>query len=249
MLDFQASLIFPTHAVPPAGPLPAGGELLSVATPDGQKLVGVHIPAEKPPKVRTLLLGFGGNAWNGQDVAEYLHELYPNHDVVAFHYRGYAPSTGAPSARALIADAPLVYDTAVERLKPSRVIGIGFSIGSGVAARLSSHRKLDGLILVTPFDSLKAVAQSMYPWLPIGRFFEHEIDAAAALADSRVPVAIVTAEHDEIVPSARTEALRGRIPDLVFDRTIAGAGHNDIYARSDFQEAMREALAAIWRTK
>jgi len=31
----------------------------------------------------------------------------------------------------------------------------------------------------------------------------------------------------------------------VFDRTIARAGHNDIYSRSDFQEAMRAALAAV----
>ena len=31
------------------------------------------------------------------------------------------------------------------------------------------------------------------------------------------------------------------------DRTIGGAGHNDIYARSNFHEAMREALAAVSR--
>jgi pimeloyl-ACP methyl ester carboxylesterase len=192
-----------------------------------------------------LLLGFGGNAWNGQDVAEYLHQLFPDEDVVAFHYRGYAPSEGAPSAEALIADAPLVYDLAVERLKPRRVIAVGFSIGSGIAATLASERKVDGLILVTPFDSLKAVAQSMYPWLPIGPFFEHEIDAASAIEQTDVPVAIVAAERDEIVPLERTDALRQRVRNLVFDRTIAGAGHNDIYARSDFQDAMREALSRI----
>ena len=62
---------------------------------------------------------------------------------------------------ALIVDAPLVYDAAVARVKPRRIIAIGFSIGSGVAARLAATRKLDGLFLVTPFDSLRAVAQSM----------------------------------------------------------------------------------------
>src|SRR5206468_4940089 len=142
-------------------------------TPDGETLQGIHIPPEETDATRTLILGFGGNAWNGQDVAEYLHELYPDHEVVAFHYRGYAPSTGSPSAAALIADAPLVYDVAVDRVKPKRVIAVGFSIGSGIAAELAAQRKLDGLILVTPFDSLKAVAQSMYPWLPIGAFFDH----------------------------------------------------------------------------
>ena len=180
MFEFQDSLIFPVHAVARAGPLPAGAEPLLVKTPDGHRLAGVYIPSDAPSKESTLILGYGGNAWNGQDVAEYLHELFPDDDVVAFHYRGYAPSTGVPSAEALIADAPVVYDAAVARVKPRRVIAVGFSIGSGVAAQLATKRNLDGLILVTPFDSLKAVAQSMYPWLPIGPIFQHEIDAAAA---------------------------------------------------------------------
>jgi len=244
MFDFQASLIFPTHAVPGPGPLPSGAERLSLTTSDDAKLAGIHIPADKGSGEKRLILGFGGNAWNAQDVAEYLHGLFQDIDVVVFHYRGYSPSTGSPSAEALIADAPLVFDQAVAKLKPEQVVAVGFSIGSAVAATLASARKLDGLILVTPFDSLRALAQGMYPWLPIGRFFEHQIDAAAALEHISVPVAIIAAGKDEIVAPERTEALRARVKK-VFDRTIVGAGHNDIYARSDFQEAMREALAAI----
>jgi hypothetical protein len=247
MLDFQTSLIFPTHAVPAAGPLPAGSERISAATGDGQTLWGVHIPPRlrRAPGQRTLILGFGGNAWNGEDVASFLHDLFPEADVVAFHYRGYRPSTGSPSAEALIADAPLVYDLAVERLKPARTVAVGFSIGSGVAARLAADRPIDGLILVTPFDSLKAAAQSLYPWVPLGPFFQHEIDAASALEGSEVPVAIIAGERDDLIVPARTAALRSRVGNLAFDRTIPGAGHNDIYGRSDFQEAMRQALAAV----
>lgn len=242
MFEIQSSLIFPVHAVPAAGPLPKGAERLSAHTADGATLHGVHIPADSPDSTRTLLLAFGGNAWNAQDVAEYLHELYPDEDVVCFHYRGYSPSTGSPSGDALIADAPLVYDAAVERLKPKRVIGIGFSIGTGVAAQLSAKRKLDGLILVTPFDSLKAVAQSMHPWLPIAPFFRHEIDAVGALRKARIPVAIIAAEHDQIVHAERTDALRHSAANVVYDRTIRGAGHNDIYTRSQFHDAMHQAL-------
>jgi uncharacterized protein len=247
MFEFQSHLIFPVHAVPSAGPLPSQAERLSVRTADGYSLEGVRIPPDEPDAGRPLILGFGGNAWNGQDVAEYLHQLFPDHQVAVFHYRGYRPSTGAPSAQALIADAPLVYDAAVAGTKPTRVIAVGFSIGTGVAAQLSTSRNLGGLILVTPFDSLKSVAQAMYPWLPIGPLFVHEIDAAGPLRKSNVPVAIIAAELDQIVPSERTAAVRKVVPHLVYDRTIAGAGHNDIYARSDFQESMRDALATITR--
>ena len=244
--EFQTQLIFPTHAVPPAGPLPPGSERLHVQSAEGHTLHGVHVPPiEDADAGKSLILGFGGNAWNGEDVASYLHELFPDADVVAFHYRGYAPSGGSPAASALIADAPLVYDASVQKVRPKRTVAIGFSIGTGIAAQLSAKRKLDGLILVTPFDSMKAVAQSLYPWLPIGLLFEHEIDAAGPLENNDVPVAIIAGDRDEIVPGERTHALRARVGNLVFDRTIPRAGHNDIYARSDFHEAMREGFAAL----
>jgi uncharacterized protein len=51
------------------------------------------------------LLGFGRNAWNAKATALTLHRLFPDRDAVAFHYRGYAPSNGRPSAEALMSDS------------------------------------------------------------------------------------------------------------------------------------------------
>lgn len=245
MFELQSHFIFPTHAVARAGPLPLGARELELEAADGVKLRGVAFPADRPGKDQVLVIGFAGNAWNAQDAGSYLAELYPDCNVVAFHYRGYYPSGGSPSADALVEDAPLVYDFAVEHFPPSQVIGVGFSIGCGIAAKLSAERKLDGLVLVTPFDSLKAAAQSLYPWLPIGSFFHHEIDAAKALKASGTPTAIIAAANDDIIVPERTQALRRRVKSLVFDTTIANAGHNDIYARSAFHEAMRKALEAL----
>lgn len=246
MVWSQDDLIFPTHAVAPPDPLPMGAERISVVTPDGERLHGVHIPPASPGRGgRTLVMGFGGNAWNGENVASFLHEIYPAADVVAFHYRGYRPSTGRPSAQALVEDAPLVLDFAIDEVKPKRAVVVGFSIGSGVAASLAHRPQLDGMILVTPFDSLKAVAQQLYPWLPVGSFFNHELNAAEFLNGSGVPLAIVAAQRDEIIPPSRTDALRKQAPNLVYDHVVASAGHNDIYTRSDFHAAMREALEAF----
>jgi pimeloyl-ACP methyl ester carboxylesterase len=245
MFDLQSQFVFPVNAVRTAGPLPKGAERLSVVATDGTRLEGIFIPPRRPVSEETLILGFGGNAWNAQDVAEYLRDLYPDQPVVSFYYRGYRPSGGDPSGKALVADAALVFDEAVARVRPKHVIAVGFSIGTGVAAQLASARKLDGLILVTPFDSLKAVAQSMMPWVPIGAFFSHEIDAATPLKKSPVPVAIIAAERDELVPAERTDALRNAVRNLVFDRTIPKASHNSIYTRSDFQDAMRSAAETI----
>ena len=246
--SYQDQIIFPTGAVGPAPALAPGGKRLQVATPEGHKLHGVHIPpfsSESGP--RTLVVGFGGNGWNGEDVAAYLHDVFPEAHVVVFHYRGYRPSTGKPSAKALLADAPVLVDAAVERVKPQLTVAVGFSIGSAVAASLAKRREIDGLILVTPFDSLRAVAEGHYPWLPVGMLFRHEMNAVESLKASDVPVALIAGERDDLIPPARTAALRKRIPNLVFDRTIAGAGHNDIYQRPEFREAMHGALAKFQR--
>lgn len=241
---FQARLLFPAGAVGGAGPLPPGAERLSFDAADGSRLHGVHIKPAGIPS-RTLILGFGGNAWNAEAAAAYLHGLSPDADVVAFHYRGYRPSTGSPGAAALLEDAPLAYDVAVRRIRPARTVAVGFSIGSGVAASLAPRRPIDGLILVTPFDSMKKVATGHYPWLPVRWMFRHEMKSAEWLRGSAVPVALIAGDRDTLIRAPRTEGLRRAAGRLVYDRTIAGAGHNDIYDRPDFRAAMREALAKV----
>lgn len=241
---FQGRILFPAGAVGGAGPLPAGSERLSLETADGHRLHGVHIrPAAAASN--TLILGFGGNGWNAETAAAYLHGLFPEADVVAFHYRGYRPSGGSPSARALLEDAPLVHDHAAKKVRPARTVAIGLSVGSGVAAGLVSRRPLDGLVLVTPFDSMSKVGAGQYPWLPVRWLFQHEFRAAEWLRDSQVPTAIIAAERDTLIPAARTDGLRRSVGRLVFDRTISGAGHNDIYDRPEFRAAMREALGRV----
>ncbi|HEX8512439.1 MAG TPA: alpha/beta hydrolase [Allosphingosinicella sp.] len=244
IFTFQARLLFPAGAVGGPGPLPPGAERLSLDTADGNRLHGVHIKPSAAPS-GTLILGFGGNGWNAETAAAYLHDLFPEADVVAFHYRGYRPSSGTPSAHALVEDAPVVHDLAVGRIRRARTVAIGLSIGSGVAAGLAPSRPLSGLILVTPFDSLKKVASGQYPWLPVRWLFRHEMKPADWLAASPVPTAIIAAERDSLITPPRTEGLRRATARLVFDRTIPGAGHNDIYDRPEFRAAMREAFLRV----
>ncbi len=243
----QTRMLFPVGIA--AGidpPLPGSAVRLEIATADGERLHGVRIlPVENSPANSPTLIGFGGNAWNANVVALYLHGLYPNADVVAFHYRGYKPSTGQPSAAALLSDAVLIHDHVRDSIGAERIIGVGFSIGSGVAANMASKRPVAGLILVSPFDSLKALAADHFPWLPVKWLFRHNMESEDDLRGVQIPMAVIAAERDTIVPPARTRALREAISAPVLDRTIAGAGHNDIYDRPEFRAAMVAALERI----
>ena len=193
---------------------------------------------------RPTLLGFGGNAWNAEATALTLHALFPHRDVVGFHYRGYAPSSGRPSARALFSDFLIIFDHLVRTQAGERIIPVGFSIGAAVAAYLGRHRPVAGLILVTPFNSLEAVARDLYWWAPVGLLLRNRMPTIEFVRGSLLPTALIIAERDAIVPARRSAPLRAAIRNLVFERTI-DAGHNDLYDHPEFAAAAREALAGI----
>ena len=113
---------------------------------------------------------------------------------------------------------------------------------------LARERKLDGLLLVTPFDSLAALAAHHFPWVPAASLIHNPMRNAELLRGLSIPTAIIAAEQDEVIPRERTSEMRGAAKTMVYSRTIKAANHNDIYRREEFATSMREALAAIRKT-
>ena len=241
----QTWLIFPGIGLPMSrldGPL--GPERLEIATADGARLHGMVFPAEDGAD---LVIGFGGNAQDADMLAHDLEGQLPGRHIGVFHYRGYGPSTGRPSEQALLADALLIHDTLIDRLRPRRVFAAGFSLGSAVAAYLSQQRSLAGVLLVTPFDSIEAVAKQTYFWLPVGLLLKHKFQSIEFMRDNPTPAAVISAEHDTVVKPVRTEALVKRLDNLVFRVTIGDGSHSTLYALPAYEEALLEAFDALDR--
>ena len=109
------------------------------------------------------------------------------------------------------------------------VIVIGRSLGSGVAARLASTRPVARLVLVTPYDSLLAIAQRQFWFAPVSWLLIDKYESWRYVPKITAPVLILRAEQDELIPAASTEALRARFPaGQVQYAVIAGASHNTI---------------------
>jgi pimeloyl-ACP methyl ester carboxylesterase len=245
MVLAQDRLLFPRWAVANGPALPATAERLTLGLASRDELVGVHLPAENRSQLgAALLLGFGGNAWNADVLAIYLQSMFPDRAVAAFHYRGYGPSTGELSAGAILEDAVTIHDHIVASLAPDRIVAVGLSLGAGPATHLATE-PVAGLILVTPFDSLTALAREHYPWLPVGLLLRHRMEVADSLARVATPVALISATADTVVPPPRTEPVRWSVRNLVLDHVVPEAGHNNLYDRAEFKGALREALALI----
>jgi pimeloyl-ACP methyl ester carboxylesterase len=239
----QTWMVFPTYLVRgTSNELPADAGRFTIPTPDGERLAAVRLPAAcRSGGSRPLILGFGGNAWSAEAMALVLHRLIPDHDVVVAHYRGYPPSSGRPSAAKIMTDALTIHDYVAD--SPG-VIAVGFSIGSGIATHLAAERSLTGLVLVTPFDSLAAVAREHYPWAPV-RLLRHRIETAEMLRRVAAPTAVIAAEWDTVVPALRSQSVFDAAQHLVYRAVVPGAGHNDLYDNPEFAAAMRQAIDRV----
>ena len=240
----QGWLLFPGAGLP-SRPLdsPRQPERLELPTGSGPVLHGMLFPARTA--ATDLLIGFGGNAQDAEMLGQDLAADFPNLHVAAFHYRGYGPSTGRPSEAALLEDARAIHDMLVSRLTPERTFAIGISLGSAVAAHLSKERPLAGVILVTPFDSIEAVAKETYFWVPVGPLLRHRFPTVEFMSGNPTPVAVIAAGQDRVIRPRRTAALVERLENLVFYRVLEGADHNTLYQVPIYEETLNAAFAAI----
>jgi hypothetical protein len=195
---------------------------------------------------RPLALYFGGNA---EEVSWMLgrREAFDGWDLALVNFRGYGASEGHPQEAHLFGDALAVYDQLAARVDVDRgrIVAIGRSLGSGVASYLATQRPLAGMVLIAPFDSITAIGQRHYPFIPVRLVMGNRYDSLGRAPGIRVPLLMVTAERDTIIPAAHSarlfEAWGGPKQAVV----IPGAGHNDLQESALFWSAIGGFLAGL----
>jgi fermentation-respiration switch protein FrsA (DUF1100 family) len=243
----QDRLIFLRQPAPVSPPVATDLAITEVriATFDGLSLRGWLARSGAADQERLpLAIYFGGNAEEVSYITG-LTSRIPGWSLLAVNYRGYGGNAGDPSERTLFADALSVYDWAANRadVAPAHIAAIGRSLGSGVAVYLAAERKLARIVLVTPYDSLRAVAQHHYPYLPVSLLLRHPFDSIGYASRISTPMLVIAAQKDSIVPSARSRALFAQWGGPKTWREFSGADHNDLDADPEYWETIAAYLA------
>ncbi len=210
---------------------------LFVDAPDGTRLHAWLLKSGPD-----LVLYFGGNAEEVSWMIDAAAAQAPGVSWLLTDYRGYGASQGSPSEKDLVSDALVWHRYAVHELRASKVFALGRSLGGGVAARLAALRPLAGVILVTPFDSLTAVAQRYYPYLPVKWLLRHRFDSLSLAPGIDVPMLCLIAGRDEVIPPAHAERLYQVWGGPKRKVVLAGARHNDADAAAEFWPSIRRFL-------
>ena len=222
-----------------------GTEEVRLAAADGVSLHGIlkRAPAAAQGERYPLVIVFGGVARETSWMVNW-GDKPGAWGWLMVNYRGYGLSEGHPSERTLLEDAQQVYDWAAARpdVDPKRIVVLGRSLGSYVAVSLASRRPVSAVILVTPFDSLAAIAERRYPLLPAGLIVNGRYDAAALAPRVGVPALFVLAESDDVTPVAHGEALArawGGPKNIV---TLRATGHRMVEWQQEYWRAIGEFL-------
>ncbi len=242
----QEQMIFFPQPLAPGGPrLTPGVEEVTLAADDGTRLHGWFARPSDAPARAPLVIYFGGNAEEVSWMLDWTSRM-PGHALLAVNYRGYGRSEGRPGERELFADALVVHRYALSRgdVAGEAIHVLGRSLGSGVAVYLAAERPLAGVVLVTPFDSVTAVAQSLYPFLPVRLMLRHKFDSAARAPSIRTPLLTIAAGRDRVVPPVHAARLHEAWAGPKRWREIADANHDDVVRHPGFWPEVRAFLAA-----
>jgi pimeloyl-ACP methyl ester carboxylesterase len=109
--------------------------------------------------------------------------------------------------------------------------------------QLAAVRPLSGVIAVTPFDSLAAVARRYYWYLPVDLLLRHRFDSAELAPKITAPLLCLAAEQDEVIPPEHARRLYEAWAGPKQWVGLPGAGHNSTDAAPAFWRSIRQFLS------
>lgn len=150
--------------------------------------------------------------------------------VILAEYPRYGGRKGDLGEKAFVSDALETVKLAFAQFGEPLFL-LGESLGCGVATGVANNPpvKIEGIVLVTPWDTLTAISQSKFPLLPVRLFLTDTYDNINNLKSFQGRISVVAAERDKVVPVSHANNLYRALTNPTKRMwLIEKAGHNDV---------------------
>lgn len=196
---------------------------------DGTRLSGWLMTPQRPGP-HPAVLYFGGRSEEVSWVARDAGKLFPGMVVLAMNYRGYGNSHGDPAETHIVDDGCTLFDWLADhgQTDPARIALVGRSLGSGVAVQVAKERPAHSVVLITPYDSVLAIAKRRFRAMPIEYMLRHRFESIKYAPSLKAPTYVLRAEKDDIIPHSHTDQLVSRLARVCGDDIVPGSDHLNI---------------------
>jgi hypothetical protein len=236
----QERLIFLPTPLPADHRFAFGGDVHEDWTDvPGAKLHALHLRNPAPRGIVFFLHGNAGNLDGWFADVDFYRRL--NLDLYMLDYRGYGKSSGRVRSQAqLEADVRAAWTRVMPRYAGAKRVVAGQSLGSALAAGLAAEVQPELTLLISPYESMLAVAHDHYRWVPTA-LLRYPLRTDEALARVKSPVLLVHGQRDDIIGPAHSARLQSvaRHAERVI---VSGAGHNDLTQFAEYRQALARAL-------
>ncbi len=215
---------------------------------DGTRLAGwLMTPVIVGP--HPAVIYFGGRSEEVSWVARDAGRMFPGMTVLAVNYRGYGESLGVPHERHMVDDGRVLFDWLTERnhVDSTKVAVVGRSLGSGVAVQVAMERAVHSIVLITPYDSILAIAQKRFRAVPIGFVLRHRFESVKYASLLKAPTYVLRAATDDVVPHSHTDLLVAKLAHLHRDETIPFSDHRNIPYLESTQDKIADFFSAQFK--
>lgn len=212
-------------------------EEVFLSTSDEETINGLFFEGNRPE----VILYFHGNAGDlsgWQTVAHDFTQVGYNFFII--DYRSYGKSTGTITEKGLYKDAIAAYNFLVNKKKfnPENIIIYGRSIGTGVAVELATQYQSKGLVLESPFSSLKTLGNQKMPYLLPSLILKFHFNNLEKINNVQCPILFIHGDDDDLIPYSHTQMLFDGFKGKKKFVLIKHGGHNDLNTFQEYQEAI-----------
>jgi hypothetical protein len=215
-------------------------EELNFRTSDGKLLNGLLFKSDSSKGLICYLHGNAGSLSSWGYVAEAYTEL--NYDVFILDYRGYGKSEGSIKSQAqLFEDNQLIYNELKKEYNEGDIIILGYSIGTGMAAKLASDNNPQQLILQAPYYSLKDMARRSFPFVPTF-ILRYTLATNEYLKECDMPITIFHGDQDNVIPYQSSVKLKEEFMESIKLIRLNNQGHNGMTDNREYRNELKKLL-------
>lgn len=208
---------------------------------EGKKISNVLFKTDSSRGLVFYLHGNAGSATHWEYTADVFNKLH--YEVWMHDYRGYGKSEGIiKSENQLHEDAQKAYEAALQLYPENKIIIIGYSIGTGIAARLASEHHPQQLVLQAPYYNLTDLMKKRFPLIP-SFILKYKLETNKYLSKCTVPVTLIHGDADEVIyygSSLKLKPLLKTTDTLIF---LKNQGHVGFPGNEDYVHAIEKILS------